>query len=180
MSPQALRFELEPADEYTHENTGEPNFNESMYFNFFDPERRLGGFLRIGNRPNERHAETTVCLFESDGKVLFNFKRPELEHNDRFEVGGTRFEVDEPFERLHIAYEGKACRLAEPLQMAEPREAFRANPFVPVTVDLEVRAVALPFGGIRPCLPKPATRRTWKRMHKRPSAACPTRVNARE
>jgi len=51
---------LEPADEWMHENTGEPNFNESMYFNFFDAGQRRGGFLRIGNRPNEGHAEMTV------------------------------------------------------------------------------------------------------------------------
>ena len=71
-------FRLEPADEYMHENAGESNFNESMYFNFFDTSQRRGGFVRLGNRPNERHAEMTVCLYEPDGSVLFNFKRPEI------------------------------------------------------------------------------------------------------
>ena len=94
-------FQLDDADEYMHDNTGESNFNESMYFNFFDPTQKLGGFLRIGNRVNERYAETTVCLYEPDGSVLFNFKRPEIEDNWRFEAGGIRFEVVEPFERLH-------------------------------------------------------------------------------
>ena len=28
---------IEPGDEHTHEVGAEPNFNESMYFNFFDP-----------------------------------------------------------------------------------------------------------------------------------------------
>ena len=99
---------LEPVDEYLHANTGEPNYNESMYFNFFDASRRLGGFLRIGNRPNERYAETTVCLYQPDGRVIFNFKRPEITDNTQFNAGGMRFEVEAPFERLRIEYAGKA------------------------------------------------------------------------
>jgi hypothetical protein len=142
-------FVLEPRDEFMHENTGEPNFNESMYFNFFDPGKRLGGFLRIGNRPNEGHAETTVCLYEPGGPVLFNFKRDPIDGNQGFEAGGTRFEVDEPFEALRIAYQGKACRLADPLQMASPRQAFEDNPFVPVDVALDISGVGPMFGGER-------------------------------
>jgi len=144
MSP---RIRLEPRDEYLHENTGEPHFNESMYFNFFDARSQLGGFARIGNRPNERHAETTICLYEPDGPVLFNFKRAEIADNSRFEAGGMSFAVDEPFEKLRVGYRGKACRLAEPLAMNEPGRAFKENPFVPVAIDLSIRGVGPMFGG---------------------------------
>lgn len=145
----AAKLELEPADEYMHDNTGEPNFNESAYFNFYDPEARLGGFLRIGNRPNEGYAETTTCLFRPDGSALFNFKRPKIGSNDAFDAGGTRFRVDEPFAKLHVAYEGKACALQEPLAMSDPRAAFSSNPFLPVEVDLAIRGVGPMFGGER-------------------------------
>jgi hypothetical protein len=148
-SAKSSAIRLEPADEYLHENTGEPNFNESMYFNFFDPTRRLGGFLRIGNRPNERLAETTICLYQPDGSVVFNFKRPEIADNTRFQAGGMRFEVEEPFERLRIGYSGKACRLADPLAMRDPRAAFQSNPFVPVELELSIRGVGPMFGGER-------------------------------
>jgi hypothetical protein len=132
-----------------HENTGETNFNESMYFNFFDREQRLGGFLRIGNRPNEGHAETTVCLYRPDGSVVFNFKRAQISDNAGFDAGGMRFEVEEPFEKLHASYEGKACHLARPLEMADPRRAFTSNPFVPVQVDLAIEGVGPMAGGER-------------------------------
>jgi hypothetical protein len=145
--PRALR--LEPADELMHANTGEPNFNESMYFNFFDARRREGGFLRIGNRPNERVAETTVCLYRPDGSVLFHFQRPEIAGNDAFDAGGMRFEVKEPFERLHVSYRGQALQLREPLQMSDPRAAYRSNPMLPVEVDLEIRGVGPMAGGER-------------------------------
>ncbi len=147
-------FLLDPRDEFMHENTGEPNFNESMYFNFFDPTQRLGGFLRIGNRPNEGHAETTVCLYEPGGPVLFNFKRAPIDGNECFEAGGTRFEVEQPFESLRIRYHGKACRLVEPLQMANPRDAFKRNPFVQVDVALDVSGAAPMFGGERSSPPR--------------------------
>lgn len=63
-----------PEDDFTHQPGKEANYNESVYFNFFDPEIRFGGFLRIGNRPNEGYAETTVCLYLPDSSVLFAFK----------------------------------------------------------------------------------------------------------
>jgi hypothetical protein len=138
---------LLPQDESMHENTGEPTFNESMYFNFFDAPQRLGGFVRIGNRPNERHAETTICLYEPEGSVLFNFKRPAIADNSRFDAGGARFELVRPFERLRVAYRGKACRLRDPLAMAEPGRAFRENPFVAVDLALEIEGVGPMFGG---------------------------------
>ncbi len=66
---------LTPEDDYTHALGPELNFNESMYFNFFDPERSLGGFVRLGNRANEGRAEMTVTLYLPDGRVLFGFER---------------------------------------------------------------------------------------------------------
>ena len=146
---RAPTIRLEPSDEFMHVNTGEPNYNESMYFNFFDVGQRRGGFLRLGNRPNEGHAEMTVCLYEPDGSVLFNFKRASIADNGAFDAGGARFVVEEPFDRLRIGYEGKACRLARPLEMSDPGTAFKQNPFVPVRLDLAIRGVGPMFGGER-------------------------------
>ena len=39
----AMGVRLEPADEYTHELGPEPNFNESMYVNVFDPASASAG-----------------------------------------------------------------------------------------------------------------------------------------
>ncbi len=83
---------LEPQDEYMHELGPEPNFNESMYFNVYDPSTRLGGFFRLGNRANEGYAEMTVCLYLPDGRVGFMFNRPKISDNDAFDAGGIRFE----------------------------------------------------------------------------------------
>ena len=69
---------VKPEDDYTHPLGPEPNFNESVYFNFFDRAQNRGGFLRIGNRANEKQAEMTVIVYNADGSALFNYKRPAI------------------------------------------------------------------------------------------------------
>src|SRR5712692_6705528 len=92
-------------DDLMHPNTGESNFNESAYYNFYDRGRRIGGFVRLGNRPNEGYAEMTVCLYMPDSTVGFMFGRPEIKHNDAHDAGGLKFEVLKPFEHHRIAYQ---------------------------------------------------------------------------
>jgi len=142
-----MKLRLDPADEYTHPLEEATNFNESMYFNVFDPTGRIGGFCRLGNRANEGYAEMTTCLYLPDGRVGFMFSRPEITTNDTFDAGGMRFEVIEPFEALRVSYRGKVVLLDEPIQMANPRKAFTENPWVDSTVELEYRGLVPAFGG---------------------------------
>ena len=88
------------------------NFNESMYFNVYDPAERVGGFLRLGNRANEGYAEMTTCLYLPDGRVGFMFNRPEIADNDAFDAGGTRFEVVDAVRGAahHLRRQGRAAR----------------------------------------------------------------------
>ena len=88
----------------------------------------LGGFVRLGNRANEGHAELTVCLYLPDGRVLFSFQRPPISSNDAFDAGGLRFEVQEAGQRLRTIYEGPVLELADPRAMADPGRAFRERP----------------------------------------------------
>ena len=141
-----MRVRLDPADEYMHELGPEPNFNESMYFNVYDPARRVGGFFRLGNRANEGRGEMTICLYLPDGRVAFMFQRPEVRTNDAFDAAGMRFEVVEPFEHLSVAYDGKVVLLEDPLAMADPRKAFTENPYAEATVRLDYTRVSDMFG----------------------------------
>jgi hypothetical protein len=140
---------LEPKDDFTHVPSEESNFNESMYFNMYDPAARLGGFFRIGNRVNEGRAEMTACLYLPDGRVGFTFARPRISTNDRFDAGGMRFQVIRPLEELTISYDGPLTLLADPLEMSDPKEAFTNNPAVACSVDLRYTATAPPMGGER-------------------------------
>ena len=147
MEAPSLNLRLEPADEYMHALEADRTFNESMYFNFFDPAAGVGGFFRLGNRANEGYAEMTVCLYLADGSVGFMFGRPEISDNDSFDAGGLRFEVREPFERLGVAYEGKLALLADPLAMKDPKFAFGEARHVDCSVALDYRGLSPMLGG---------------------------------
>ena len=56
-----IEIKLEPQDEFNHQPDEASNYNESMYFNVFDHNKKMGGWFRLGNRPNEGYAEMT-CL----------------------------------------------------------------------------------------------------------------------
>jgi hypothetical protein len=140
---------LVPEDDFTHALGPEPNFNESMYFNFFDPTRLIGGFVRLGNRANEGRAEMTVIVYLQDGRVLFNFERALIDHNDAFDAGGLRFEVLEPTQTLRTIYRGQVLDLAEPRSMTDPKEAFSTAPRCEIVLDLVHEAVGPMYGGNR-------------------------------
>ncbi len=149
--------DIEPSDDYPHPVGPEPHFNESMYFNFFDNTQQLGGFLRIGNRPNEGYAEVTVCLYLPRGAagapgagVLFNYKRPAIASNGSFEAGGMSFQVLEPLRQFRTSYDGHAVFLSEPSQMQDPASAFRSNPHLKVALELDHEAVGPAYGSAGP------------------------------
>ncbi len=134
-------------DDLMHDNSGESNFNESAYYNFYDRNNRLGGFVRMGNRPNEGNAEMTVCVYLPDNSVGFMFKRPEISNNDAHNAGGLKFEVVKPFEHHRVSYQGKLCMLKNPLEMAEPTVAFKNNPYAPCELRLDYHGTAPGWGG---------------------------------
>lgn len=136
---------MTPDDDYTHDVTDEPNFNESMYFQFYDGDAGLGGFLRLANRPNEGHAERTVCLYLPDGRVAFSYDRPTITGNDRLSSGGLTVTVLEPMESLEVTFEGEVNVLADPHSLADPKAALSTSPTVGVTARLTFSRVGPPY-----------------------------------
>lgn len=139
---------VKPEDDYTHPLGPEENFNESVYFNFFDREQQMGGFLRIGNRANEGYAEVTVIVYQPDGSALFNYKRPQISSNDGWDAGGLKVEVLEPGERLRTTYEGSVVYLKDPREMREPSVAFKENPHRRIRLDLVHEGVGPIYGHV--------------------------------
>ena len=139
---------VKPEDDYTHPLGPEENFNESVYFNFFDRSKRMGGFMRIGNRANEGHAEMTVIVYQPDGSALFNYKRPQISSNDGWDAGGLKVEVIEPAERIRTTYEGSVVYLADPREMREPGDAFKKNPHKRIKLDLLHEGVGPLYGHV--------------------------------
>ena len=159
-----MAVRLDPIDEYMHELGPESNFNESMYFNVYDPEQRIGGWFRIGNRANEGYAEMTVCLYLPDGRVAFMFQRPKISDNDAFNAAGLRIDVVTPFEEITLSYDGKVAVLANPLDMVEPKKAFTENPREQCQVSLTILGRSAMFGG-EPDIPHEAPGEEFAKGH---------------
>ena len=142
-----VKMRRNPEDDYMHRPEDATNFNESRYYNWFDPGPGMGGWVRMGNRVNEGYAELSICLYLPDGRVGFMFKRPRITTNDAHDAGGLRFEVLEPYARHRITYEGRVCVLDQPRQMADPKVAFQSNPHLECQIDLELSAAGAAWGG---------------------------------
>ncbi|HVO46805.1 MAG TPA: hypothetical protein VMT29_10770 [Steroidobacteraceae bacterium] len=128
---------LLPEDDYMHPLSEHPQHNESMFFNFFDTRQGLGGFVRIGNRANEQHAEMTLCVFLPGGDVLMQWGKPRIDSNERFDAAGMKMRVIEPGRRLGVSFAGKAVRIRNPDDMREPGKAMRNNPAFDCRLELE-------------------------------------------
>ena len=150
-----MRVRRDSDDDLMHPADDDPNYNESRYYNFSEPNGLggtgggLGGWVRMGNRPNEGYAELTVCLYLPDGRVGFMFKRPHIADNHAHDAGGLRFDVLSPYEEHHVTYDGQVCVLTNPRAMADPGAAFKTNPHEDCTIDLRLRAAAPATGGER-------------------------------
>ncbi|MGE0858319.1 MAG: hypothetical protein AB7I01_09665 [Gammaproteobacteria bacterium] len=140
-------FRLTPQDEYPHRPTSDQNFNESVYVNGFDPATRSGGWMRIGNRVNEGHAEAQVCLYLPDGRLAVQFQRPEIAHNDAFAAGGLSYTVHEPYKHVSMRYEGDLLVLDDPSLLRDARRLFAEAPRTPGEVEFDLTGVSPMHGG---------------------------------
>ncbi|MCP3811122.1 hypothetical protein NLX62_02020 [Mycobacteriaceae bacterium Msp059] len=129
-------------DDYTHPIGPELNFNESMYFEFHDPDTGIAGFLRLANRPNEGIGERTVCLYLPGGKVGFGFARPKVTANAAMNAGGLAVDVVRPMEEVWVRFAGDISVLADPRAMSEPKVALTASPMAPTRIELRYSAIA--------------------------------------
>lgn len=118
------QYILLDTDEFPHAPTAEVNFNESVYMNAFDHARRMGGWMRLGNRVNEGFAELSVCLYLPDGRIACQFQRPAIAHNEAFDAGGLSVRVIEPLRRLEMRYAGEVMVLDDPALLRNPKRLF--------------------------------------------------------
>lgn len=133
-------------DEYMHEPTDHPQFNESAYYNFVDGESGFAVLIRMGNRVNEGHAEVTVLIYLPGGRAAIRFDRAEITSNDSFEAAGLRFEVVEPLRKMKVTFDGTAHLLDRGTALENPKQAFTTSPVVPVKLELHYDNVVPVYG----------------------------------
>jgi hypothetical protein len=136
-------FSIDPADEGMHEPTEDPQFNESMYFNFVEPATGFATLIRMGNRVNEGHSEVTVLVYLPGGGAAIRFDRAPISDNKAFDAAGLRFEVIDPLQEMRVTFDGEGHRLAQGIDLADPKQAFNTSPVVPISLSLDYTTIAL-------------------------------------
>lgn len=129
-------------DDYTHVVTDDSNFNESMYFEFHDPQSGIAGFLRLANRPNEGRGERTVCLYLPDGRLAFGYARPQVISNEAMNAGGLAVEVVTPLRDVRVRFDGDIRLVADPATMSDPSAALNSSPQADCRITLQFLALA--------------------------------------
>lgn len=138
---------LDIADEAMHPVDDHPQFNESALLTIFDHGRGEGGYLRIGNRANEGHAESTLCWFMPDGRCVFKFERAEISSNDVFEAGNVKIDLLEPGGRMKARFDGTAALLDTPRLLVHAREELKRAHQADVALYLDLEGLSPLYGG---------------------------------
>lgn len=146
MGEAAAGAVIDPRDEFMHEPTDDPQFNESMYFNFVDGGSGFATLVRIGNRVNEGHAEVTALVYQPGGGAVIHFDRSPITDNNAFDTGGLRVDVHKPLEHLQLTYNGKGHQLERGTDLADPKAALSAAPEVPLELDLAYESLIDLYG----------------------------------
>ncbi len=129
-------------DERLHPIGVAPNWNESRYIDFWDARQQLGGWFRIGNRPNEGHGEVSACVYLPQGGVAFWFERAKITANG-LRTGGQQWDVLQPWSETRVRQRGDMLLLADPWLLKDAKQAFLTAPRVAADIDLAVHTQGL-------------------------------------
>jgi hypothetical protein len=137
-----MGYLLTDADEGLHPPGPQTNWNESRYVDFWDPQQRLGGWFRIGNRPNEGRAEMSACINLPDGTTAFMFDRPKITANT-LQSGNQDWEIEQPWRSNRVRYRGELLLLTDPWLLTDPKKAYETAPRAAADIDLTCRSRGL-------------------------------------
>ncbi len=100
---------MDKNDEFMHPAGEERAWSESYYFNFVDPDKKIGLFTRMGFRANEGWADGLHVLFLGGDRLAFTYGRRELKRGDELlQVAGLGLECLKPFKHWMVRYKGLA------------------------------------------------------------------------
>jgi hypothetical protein len=141
-----MGIRLTEHDEGVHTPGDQINWNESRYIDLWDPVRRIGGWFRIGARPNASYAEMSACLHLPDGRTAFAFDRAEIDGNGLTAAGRSgsqTWEIVEPWRTSRVSYTGTMSLFDDPWALSNPKQAFSESPKADVSVALTVTTEGL-------------------------------------
>ena len=139
---------MNPLDERMHPVGNEPAWSESYYFNFVDPDRKIGMFTRMGFRPGDGWADGLHAVYLGGDRVAFTYGRRDIDPGlHRYGHDPTRRGLSPgcvvPFRNWEIGYRGPAQDIADAAILLERRKARPPGWYAPATLDMTVDFNAL-------------------------------------
>jgi len=109
---------MDVKDEKMHAVGDEPAWSESYYFNFVDPDSKIGMFTRMGFRPGDGWADGLHVVYLGGDRVAFTYGRRTIDknlqvHDYNLSAGSLAIECLDPFKHWRIAYDGDAQDIAD-------------------------------------------------------------------
>jgi hypothetical protein len=133
---------LDITDDYLHVVGPESNWNESRYIDFHDPASGIGGWFRIGMRPNEGHAEMSACITFPGRGCGFYFTRAPITGNG-LSAAGQEWTIGDPYRLTTVSYEGPLAIFDDPWVLTDPKAAFTSAPIASAAISLRVETYGL-------------------------------------
>lgn len=93
-----------------HDFGTHPEWNESFYFNLYDREKDICGYMRIGLRPNRRE-KSMFCFFMMPDGSLVGMKDALPYDNAQLAAKGLRFDLLKQEERWRLTFDGTMPKL---------------------------------------------------------------------
>jgi hypothetical protein len=110
-------------DENFHTVGDDPSWSESYYFYYFDPEREVGGYTRLGFRPHDGWRDAVHMLYLEGARIGFCYEREAHTREQReVAVGGSQLAMLEPFGAWRIDFDGATQDCPDGRVLVTPRK----------------------------------------------------------
>ena len=112
---------ITPGDEYFHERNDDPDWNESGWFSFMVPERRLSGMVYCYHRPNMGYSSGGFAAWDPSGDTYDRCVWYDLEQIMPLQTGTEMFDFSfpngltvacvEPLHEYRLQYKDDGCEV---------------------------------------------------------------------
>lgn len=131
------------SDEQMHPTQDDPAWSESYYFNFVDPDSRLGMFTRMGFRPGSGWADALHVIYLPGRRVAFTYGRRDIgadlsAYDGDLTAGNLQLICSEPHKRWNIRYHGPAQDIADGRILLQRSKSRPAGWFKPSELNMDV------------------------------------------
>lgn len=130
-------------NELMHPSGDSAAWSESYYFNFIDPEQKIGMFTRMGFRPGNGWADALHVVYLEGRRVAFTYGRRDIgtdlsRYDGDLSVGHLALECVDPHQLWRVSYQGPAQDIADGEILLQRSKARPEGWFTPAELEMSL------------------------------------------